>query len=98
MSTVIPIIPMPTAPISTALEGDGMGCHSGGDAMLAAAKSAGKSEILDQYAKDYPKDPKAGPHDQTQGTCFAVGRAGLPWGLLGSPWRTDREFQICQPI
>ena len=40
MSTVIPIIPMPTAPISTALEGDGMGCHSGGEAMLAAAKSA----------------------------------------------------------
>ncbi len=79
MSTVIPIIPMPTAPISTALEGDGMGCHSGGEAMLAAAKSAGKSEILDQYAKDYPKNPKAGPHDQPQSMCPAFGslRVGL---------------------
>ena len=79
MSTVIPIIPMPTAPISTALEGDGMGCHSGGEAMLASAKSAGKSEILDQYAKDYPKNPKAGPHDQPQSMCPAFGslRVGL---------------------
>ena len=83
MNAVIPIIPMPTAPpsslVSTALEGDGMGCHSGGDAMLAAAKSAGKSEILDQYAKDYPKNPKAGPHDQPQSMCPAFGslRVGL---------------------
>ena len=79
MSTTIPIIPMPAAPITTALEGDGMGCHSGGSAMLAAAKSAGKSETLDQYAKDYPVDPKAGPHDQPQSMCPAFGslRVGL---------------------
>ena len=65
--------------VKTALEGDGMGCHSGGEAMLAAAKSAGKSETLAQYAKDYPKDPKAGPHDQPQSMCPAFGalRVGL---------------------
>ncbi len=76
MSAVIPIVPLKVA---TAIEGDGMGCHSGGEAMLAAAKSAGKSETLDQYAKDYPKDPKAGPHDQPQSMCPAFGalRVGL---------------------
>ena len=79
MSTTIPIIPMPATPIKTALEGDGMGCHSGGEAMLAAAKSAGKSEVLAQYAKDYPKNDKAGPHDQPQSMCPAFGslRVGL---------------------
>ena len=39
-TTTIPIVPLKVA---TAIEGDGMGCHSGGEAMLAAAKSAGKS-------------------------------------------------------
>ena len=79
MSAIIPIIPMPSAPIETALEGDGMGCHSGGEAMLAAAKAAGKSNTLEQYARDYPKDPKAGPHDQPQSMCPAFGslRVGL---------------------
>ena len=79
MNAIIPIIPVQAVPVPTALEGDGMGCHSGGDAMLAAAKSAGKSEVLDQYAKDYPKDPKAGPHDQPQSMCPAFGalRVGL---------------------
>ncbi len=75
-STTIPIVPLKVA---TAIEGDGMGCHSGGEAMLAAAKTAGKSDVLDQYAKDYPKDPKAGPHDQPQSMCPAFGslRVGL---------------------
>ena len=50
MNAIIPIVPLKVA---TAIEGDGMGCHSGGEAMLAAAKSAGKSDVLDQYAKDY---------------------------------------------
>ena len=56
-----------------------MGCHSGGDAMLAAAKAAGKSAVLEQYAKDYPRDEKAGPHDQPQSMCPAFGslRVGL---------------------
>ncbi len=64
---------------TTTLEGDGMGCHAGGEQMLAAARSAGKSEVLDQYAVDYPRDPKAGPHDQPQSMCPAFGalRVGL---------------------
>ena len=43
--------------------------------MEAAARSAGKSEILDQYAKDYPQ----GPHDKPQSMCPAFGslRVGL---------------------
>jgi chlorophyllide a reductase subunit Y len=86
MSRTIPIIAVPGASqavapgvSTTTLEGDGMGCHSGGEAMLAAAKSAGKSEVLEQYAKDYPKNPDAGPHDQPQSMCPAFGslRVGL---------------------
>ncbi|KQW40361.1 chlorophyllide a reductase subunit Y [Rhizobacter sp. Root404] len=75
-ATTIPIVPLK---VTTAIEGDGMGCHSGGEAMMAAAKSAGKSEVLDRYAADYPKDPKAGPHDQPQSMCPAFGalRVGL---------------------
>ncbi|RVT81939.1 chlorophyllide a reductase subunit Y [Rhodobacteraceae bacterium CCMM004] len=53
---------------------DGLGCHSGGD-LAAAARAAGQSELLDQYARDYPK----GPHDQPQSMCPAFGslRVGL---------------------
>jgi len=58
-----------------ALAGDGAGCHSGREALEAAARAAGKSETLDRYAKDYPK----GPHDQPQSMCPAFGslRVGL---------------------
>lgn len=51
------------------------GCHAGKDKLLEAAKAAGKSETLAQYAKDYPM----GPHDQPQGMCPAFGslRVGL---------------------
>ncbi|MFN4024799.1 MAG: chlorophyllide a reductase subunit Y [Hyphomonas sp.] len=51
------------------------GCHAGKDEMRAAAAAAGKSELLDQYAKDYPR----GPHDQPQSMCPAFGslRVGL---------------------
>ncbi len=54
---------------------DGQGCHAGKDEMLRAAKAAGKSETLEQYAQDYP----AGPHDQPQSMCPAFGslRVGL---------------------
>ena len=50
------------------------GCHAT-DEMKAAARKAGKSEILDRYAKDYP----TGPHDQPQSMCPAFGslRVGL---------------------
>ncbi len=58
-----------------AAQTDGLGCHSGKDAMRAAAESAGMSETLARYAKDYP----AGPHDQPQSMCPAFGslRVGL---------------------
>lgn len=80
MARTIPITPAaPDKQVSTALEGDGMGCHAGGETLLAAAKQAGKSEVLDQYAKDYPRNEKAGPHDQPQSMCPAFGslRVGL---------------------
>lgn len=53
----------------------GSGCHGGADTMREAAKKAGKSEILDQFEKDYP----LGPHDQPQSMCPAFGslRVGL---------------------
>ncbi len=52
-----------------------MGCHAGAGQMEAAARAAGKSDILDQYAKDYPQ----GPHDKPQSMCPAFGslRVGL---------------------
>ncbi|MFN3867447.1 MAG: chlorophyllide a reductase subunit Y [Hyphomicrobiaceae bacterium] len=51
------------------------GCHAGGDEMARAAAAAGKSDVLDRYAADYPK----GPHDQPQSMCPAFGslRVGL---------------------
>ena len=79
-SPMIPIVPVPVqVPVPAALKGDGHGCHSGAETMLAAAKLAGKSEVLAQYATDYPVDPKAGPHDQPQSMCPAFGalRVGL---------------------
>ena len=53
---------------------DGLGCHSGGD-LAEAARTAGNSELLDQYAADYPQ----GPHDKPQSMCPAFGslRVGL---------------------
>ncbi|MEO1169228.1 MAG: chlorophyllide a reductase subunit Y [Pseudomonadota bacterium] len=59
--------------------GEGSGCHGGADTMREAAKKAGKSEILDRYAEDYPVDPEKGPHDQPQSMCPAFGslRVGL---------------------
>jgi chlorophyllide a reductase subunit Y len=67
----------PSAPLPNpdALKGDGLGCHSGRDAMLEAAAQAGKGGTLEQYAADYPK----GPHDQPQSMCPAFGslRVGL---------------------
>jgi chlorophyllide a reductase subunit Y len=71
-----PVIPIQPAP---ATGGDGLGCHGGREQMLAAAQASGKTEVLAQYAKDYPLEPKAGPHDQPQSMCPAFGslRVGL---------------------
>jgi chlorophyllide a reductase subunit Y len=62
-------------PNPQALQGDGLGCHSGAQALREAAASAGKSDTLARYAADYPK----GPHDQPQSMCPAFGslRVGL---------------------
>ncbi|MFZ4110485.1 MAG: chlorophyllide a reductase subunit Y [Polymorphobacter sp.] len=61
---------VPVAPVA-----EGAGCHAGADTMREAAAKAGKSEVLDRYASDYPK----GPHDQPQSMCPAFGslRVGL---------------------
>ncbi len=58
-----------------ATQSDGLGCHAGKDELKRAAAAAGKSEVLAQYAQDYP----AGPHDQPQSMCPAFGslRVGL---------------------
>jgi 3,8-divinyl chlorophyllide a/chlorophyllide a reductase subunit Y len=55
-------------------ENGGGACNNKAELRDAAAK-AGKSETLEQYAKDYP----AGPHDQPQSMCPAFGslRVGL---------------------
>jgi chlorophyllide a reductase subunit Y len=54
---------------------NGFGCHAGAETLQAAAKEAGKGDMLEQFAKDYPK----GPHDQPQSMCPAFGslRVGL---------------------
>ncbi|MGB3471270.1 MAG: chlorophyllide a reductase subunit Y [Erythrobacter sp.] len=64
--------------LGSAPAGDAGGCSSK-STMLEAAREAGKSDILDQYAADYPVDPAKGPHDQPQSMCPAFGslRVGL---------------------
>jgi chlorophyllide a reductase subunit Y len=69
-------------PVPQAATTDGLGCHSGKDQMRAAAAAAGKSDVLEQYARDYPVKGSAegaGPHDQPQSMCPAFGslRVGL---------------------
>ncbi|WP_420325875.1 chlorophyllide a reductase subunit Y [Mameliella sp.] len=61
-----------TTPEPTSPGGDG--CHSAAD-LDRVARSAGQSELLDQYARDYPQ----GPHDKPQSMCPAFGslRVGL---------------------
>lgn len=54
---------------------DGIGCHTGKDAMRATAAANGLGPTLERYAADYP----AGPHDKPQSMCPAFGslRVGL---------------------
>ena len=70
-SLKVPLKTLDSAPV----QDNGSGCHAGKETMLEAARAAGKSETLAQYAKDYP----TGPHDQPQGMCPAFGslRVGL---------------------
>ncbi len=69
--------PRAAAPQAEAPKPDasGLSCHAGKDELTKAAQAAGKSETLEQFAKDYPK----GPHDQPQSMCPAFGslRVGL---------------------
>jgi chlorophyllide a reductase subunit Y len=53
----------------------GTGCHGGKETLRAAAAAAGKGDVLERYAADYP----VGPHDQPQSMCPAFGslRVGL---------------------
>ncbi|MEM7664987.1 MAG: chlorophyllide a reductase subunit Y [Pseudomonadota bacterium] len=57
------------------LDVSGSGACSSKSTMAEAARKAGKSDVLDQYAADYP----VGPHDQPQSMCPAFGslRVGL---------------------
>ncbi|HEX4935608.1 MAG TPA: chlorophyllide a reductase subunit Y, partial [Gemmatimonadaceae bacterium] len=70
-----PVDAPPELPNPAALAADGLGCHAGVVELQRAAREAGKSELLDRYARDYPK----GPHDQPQSMCPAFGslRVGL---------------------
>jgi 3,8-divinyl chlorophyllide a/chlorophyllide a reductase subunit Y len=73
----VPVMEGVSLPAGTeaATSADGMGCHAGAATMEAAARAAGNSELLDQFAKDYPQ----GPHDKPQSMCPAFGslRVGL---------------------
>jgi 3,8-divinyl chlorophyllide a/chlorophyllide a reductase subunit Y len=65
--------------LKAAPEQDGAGCHAGREQMLESASKAGKSDVLRQYAQDYPLPEGQGPHDQPQSMCPAFGslRVGL---------------------
>ena len=71
-SGTLQVVEASEASKAVAVEG---GCSAGVDTLQAAARAAGKSEILDQYAKDYPQ----GPHEKPQSMCPAFGslRVGL---------------------
>ena len=44
---------------------EAVGC-SDRDSLKASALAAGKTEVLAQYARDYPLPEGAGPHEQPQ--------------------------------
>ncbi len=71
--TQLHAVDLPEQPGAVAV--DGAGCHAGAATMQAAARAAGNSALLDQYAADYPQ----GPHDKPQSMCPAFGslRVGL---------------------
>ena len=66
--------PRDEAAEASVMPSDGLGCHSGSE-MKKAAELSGNSELLAQFAKDYPQ----GPHDKPQSMCPAFGslRVGL---------------------
>lgn len=70
-----PSVKIDKIPVTIETAAPASGCHGGRETMAEAARAAGQSETLDQYARDYP----AGPHDQPQSMCPAFGslRVGL---------------------
>ena len=66
--------PRDEAAEASVMPADGLGCHSGSE-MKKAAELSGNSELLAQFAIDYPQ----GPHDKPQSMCPAFGslRVGL---------------------
>ena len=66
--------PRDEAAEASVMPADGLGCHSGSE-MKKAAELSGNSELLAQFAKDYPQ----GPHDKPESMCPAFGslRVGL---------------------
>ena len=62
-------------PSSPPAAAEGAACHGGRETLEAAARAAGKSDVMDKLAADYPR----GPHDQPQSMCPAFGslRVGL---------------------
>ena len=75
LPTAPPPLPTAAVPLPEQALGGSEGSCASTDTMRDAAIKAGKSEILDRYAADYPK----GPHDQPQSMCPAFGslRVGL---------------------
>ncbi len=71
--------PLPGSFNAAAAASDGLGCHAGREQMTRAAAAAGKAEMLERYARDYPPAENKGPHDQPQSMCPAFGslRVGL---------------------
>jgi chlorophyllide a reductase subunit Y len=71
--------PAASSEAGTVANAEGPGCHSGREAMRAAAHAAGQGPMLEELRRDYPIDEKAGPHDQPQSMCPAFGslRVGL---------------------
>jgi chlorophyllide a reductase subunit Y len=67
--------PVPNSPVAAQATPPDLGGCSSGSTLEAAARQAGQSELLDQYAEDYPM----GPHDKPQSMCPAFGslRVGL---------------------
>ncbi len=66
---------MDALPPASPPDPSGQPCHGGRETFDAAARAAGKTEVMDQLMKDYPR----GPHDQPQSMCPAFGslRVGL---------------------
>ena len=76
-----------TASEADIIETKDLGCHAGAEQLAAAASASGKTELLAQFAEDYPK----GPHDQPQSMCPAFG--SLVWACECAAQRRYSQVQ-----